>query len=244
MARKMVKQYKPIAKKPVRKPRQRNYVPGWGGVVGRGIGWASRTFTNRGSTANKALSLARKVADMVNVEYKHFDQVVNAVQPDYNGTLVTLNNMAQGTTDATRIGDSIKVQNVIIRGQVVNNATSNQLNRTRIMLIWDEQNQISSITDLLESTGSVFVMYSPKNYDKRFRSIVLYDQVFSTATFTGSQAFFRDFEINLPINKHTQFSAGTTTINTGALKLVLISSGITSNLPSVDGYVRVTYTDD
>lgn len=238
----MVKQFRPMARKPVR--RQKHYVPGWGGMAGRGLGLVQKHLTSKGSMAYKALRLARKVADAVNVEYKIFDSSSASVQPDYNGSIITLNNMAQGTTDVTRIGDSIKNQNIVIRGGVTNTTTASTYNRTRIILVWDEQNQISTIADLLEATGSSQVVLSPKHYDKRFRSNVLYDQTFSTSTYTGSQAFFRDWEINLPINKHTQFSAGTTTVNTGALKLILISSGVTSNLPNVDYYARLTYTDD
>lgn len=88
------------------------------------------------------------------------------------------------------------------------------------------------------------MVFSPKNYDKRFRCSVLYDQFFLVGTQSGMQAFARDFEINLPLDKHTQFASATTTINTGALKMFVCSDGVTTNLPNIHFYSRLTYTDD
>lgn len=237
----MVKQYKVKANK---RYRRKQYVPGWGGMIGRGIGLASRALTTKGSMAYKALRLARKVADAVNVEYKNFDQAAAATTFDYNGTGYVLNQPAQGSADTQRIGDSIKCQNILIRGNVQGSITAGQLNKCRIILIWDEQNQIATLADLLELTGVGNVVFSPKNYDKRFRCTVLYDQLFLVGTQSGMQAFARDFEINLPINKHTQFASGTTTINTGALKMFVCSDGVATNLPQLHFYSRLTYTDD
>lgn len=244
MARKMKKQYVAKAAKPKGHRRRKQYVPGYGGMAGRAIGYFRKNLTTKGSTMNWLLKKTKQLADAVNIEYKIYDNITANSTPDYNGTIVSLNLPAQGTADTQRIGDSIKCQHLVVRGQVVNNPSASILNHTRVILVWDEQNQITALSDLLETTGSSNVVFSPKHYDKRFRSNVLYDQMFTTSTYSGSQAFWKDFEINLPIDKHTQFSAASTTINTGALKMILMSSGVTTNLPSVTFYSRLSFTDD
>lgn len=223
---------------------RKQYVPGWGGMAGRGIHAFSKAFTSKGSTANKALRLARKVANLVNVEEKINDKTVSSTTFDYAGTIDILNNPAQGTTDVTRIGDSLKNQRVQIQGTVAGSTTAGTISNNRLILIWDEQNQITTMADLLEVTGSNMAPHAPKHYDKRFRCIVLYDQAFSLSTVPGSQAWFKNFRIDLPIGKHTQFSAGSTTINTGCLKLCYISDLTAANLPNMTYYSRVFYTDD
>lgn len=238
----MAKQYKPKANR--NKRRRRRVVAGYGGMAGRAIGYFRKNLTTKGSTINWLLKKTKQLADAVNIEYKKSDTIVTGATPDYNGTIVEVNTPAQGIADNQRIGDSIKVQSITIRGQVTNVNTANILNNVRVMLVWDDQNQISTIADLLETTGSYQVVFSPKHYDKRFRSNILYDQLFTVSTHLGSQAFFRDFEISLPINRHTQFNAATTNINTGSLKFILISGNVTSNLPIVNWYARMSFTDD
>lgn len=226
--------------------KRRNYrrrVPGVGGAVGR-LAKMGMSYATKGGVAWKALRLARKVADAVNIEYKMYDQAAGGTTFDYNGTAYVLNAPAQGNADTQRIGDSIKCQNIVIRGNVQGTTTAGQLNKCRVILIWDEQNQIAALSDLLELTGTSNVVFSPKNYDKRFRCRVLYDKLFLVGTQSGMQAFARDFEITLPINQHTQFASATTTINTGALKMFVCSDGVTTNLPSIFFYSRLTYSDD
>lgn len=239
MPRKFRKQY---GLKSTRKPK--TYVPGWGGIAGRGIGYLSKTFTTKGSTANKALRLARKVANLVNIEEKIDDTQQTSVTFDYNGAIDILNNPAQAITDVGRIGDSIKVQKIHIKGTVAGSTTAGTLSNNRLILFWDEQNQVATAADLLETVGSTYSPFSPKHYDKRFRSNILYDQHFSLSTVPGSQAWFKNFEVSLPIGKHTQFSAASTTINTGALKFLYITDVVTSNLPNITYYARCFYTDD
>lgn len=222
-------------KRPVR--RQRKHVPGWGGAIGRLAGVGMKYATKDGM-AYKALKLARRVADAVNIEYKICDISSNAGATDYNGGVASLVSIAQGTTDSTRIGDSCKLQNLTFRWQAARNGQDAQL---RFMLIWDPQNQITGVTDVLASIGSNLSIVSPKNYDKRFRSRVLHDQ---TVSLTSGNATIHNGDIVISINQHTQFSAATTTILTGDLKLLVISNVVTTNLPTFSYYSRLSFTDN
>lgn len=182
---------------------------------------------------------ALKKAD--NIEYKIYDVSNSAISPDYNGTSVVLNNPAQGSTDTTRIGDSIKCQNLVLRGSVSANITAGTTNLVRLILIWDTQNQYSTLSDLLEVVGSLAV-FSPKNYDRRFRNKVLWDRTFCVSVSQGQATI--PFDEVFSLNDHTQFSAGTTTQFSGSLRLVMVSDKVTSLLPSVNYYSRLSFTDN
>lgn len=185
-----------------------------------------------------ALRMARRLKDMVNTEYKFYD-VNNASSPDYTGSLSTLNTPSQGQTDITRIGDSIKVQNLVIRGSIAVGGAANSL---RMMILWDSQAKSSVTSDVLQYVGSVYAPFSPKNYDKRFQTKILHDKVYTLVP--NSDSALRIFDLVIPIDQHTQFEGGTSTINTGALKILLISATTVPSAPSVTYQARISYTDN
>lgn len=224
-----------------RRVRRRKQVPGWGGAIGR-VAKVGMKYVSKGGMAYKALRLARKVANAVNVEYKIYDTTITGVTPDWAGTSSVLNIPAQGTTQTTRIGDSIKCQNLTLRGAVYANTTAGTSNLVRLILIWDEQNQYSTLSDLLEVTGSTQAVFSPKNYGRRFRSKVLWDRLFNVSVAQGVSVI--PFDEVFQLDVHTQFSAGTTTQFSGSLRLVMLSDKVTSLLPVVNAYARLSYTDD
>lgn len=193
-----------------------------------------------GSMAYSALKMAKRLKDMVNTEYKYYDQQVNASY-DHTGNLNILNTPAQGQTDTTRIGDSIKIQNLTLRGYIYANALATST-LFRLMVIWDPQNKSSATSDILQNIASVYAPISPKNYDKKFQTKVLLDKCYSIVS-GGADSAMRQFDFVLPINQHTQFDAASTTINTGALKILLVSAA-GANLPTCVYSARVTYTDN
>lgn len=223
-------------RKIVRRRKARKMVPGWGGAIGRMAG-VGMSYVSKGGMAYKALRLARKVADAVNIEYKILDSTGLAGAVDYSGGVVTLNSVAQGTADNQRIGDSLKVQNNVLRWFMQRNGQDCLF---RIILFWDEQNQITAVSDLLEATGSPQSINSPKNYDNRFRTKVIFDEVHRLTT--NTPLITRD--MTHAINLHTQFFAASTTIRTGALKLAVVSNVTTTNLPTYTYYNRLSFTDN
>lgn len=213
------------------------YVPGIGGSIGR-LAKVGMGYVSKGGMAYKALRLARKVANAVNIEYKINDTLANGTTFDYAGTMVTVNNPAQGSTDVTRIGDSIKCQNLMLRFLLTRGAGDST---GRVIVFWDDQNQISTGANLLEVTGTASSVLSPKLYDARFRSKVLYDKVFVMDQVNQSTW---DENVQIKIDQHTQFNAGSTTINTGALKVLFISNITGANIPTVNYYSRLSFTDN
>lgn len=218
--------------------RKKKFVKGWGGSFGRMAGVGMK-YVSKGGMAYKALKLARKLANAVNTEYHAIDANSTAGSVDYNGGLSSfLTGITQGVGDSNRVGDSIKVQNLVFRYIGVRNTADSIL---RVMVIWDPQNKLAAVSDVLASTGSALSVISPKNYDKRFQSNVLYDR---TMTLTSADHPYVLEDITIPIDQHTQYNAASTTINTGDLKLLVISNVVTTNLPTLTYYARITFTDN
>lgn len=189
--------------------------------------------------AYKGYRLASRLAKMVNVEYKqNTTSFAGASYPTYVGTINNLCDPAQGDTDITRDGDSIKVQKLHAEGVVYGDGTNNST--LRVIIFWDTQNKVSAVTDLLEVTGSAVAPFSPKVYDKRFQTKVLWDRKFNTFP-TGRATI--PFKIDIPIGMHTNFDNGTQTITSGALKILVISDNATVGA-RLSGIFRCLFTDN
>lgn len=205
--------------------------------------WTAQDFTRYAGYAYTAYKTAKYLKQLVNVEEKVHDYASIAGTFDYNGTIHTLNAPAQGDGDTTRDGDSMKNQSVGLKIQFTANAAADH--NVRMIIFWDKQNTVSAGSDLLEITGTSDAPYSFKKHDTRFESKVLYDVRFVLSANSPESGKFHLIDIPyIKLNKHTQFNAGTTTINTGALKLLVICGGVTTNLPTVSVYSRLKFTDN
>lgn len=189
--------------------------------------------------AYSALKMAKRLKDAVNIEYKHHDVTITTTDVDYNGDVITLNNPAQGDSDNSRDGDSMKCQNLVLRYFVSHTAKC----FVRVIVYWDQQNTVSAASSLLDAAqvGTVQAPIAYKDYDNRFKSKILHDRTFNIDPASKGQ-FFVDTVIK--IDRHTQFEAGSTTINTGALKILLVSNLAPTNNVYLEGLARLTYTDN
>lgn len=219
------------------KRKFKQYVPGYGGMVGRFVGSARKAYTTKGSWPNWALKKVKQLADAVNIEYKYIEPNNTATGVDYDGVLYALNTVSQGVTDNTRIGDSLKVQRLTMRYAVKRNSADSLI---RVIVLWEQIPTLSTPADVINGAGGTNAPLGPKVYDNRFKTRFLYDRTFALS----SNNSIKNVDVNLPINLHTQYSAGSTTITTGKLWLLVISDQITSNLPTFQYLTRVTYTDD
>lgn len=190
-----------------------------------------------GRMAHKAWSLAKRLKDVINIEYKYVEGNVQNTASDYNGLYAIMNTISQGTTDTTRIGDSLKVQRLVLRGHFDRNGQDAYV---RLILLWDQDNKTSTASDILAYSGGSNAPMSPKIYDKRFQTKFLWDKEFKVNS-SNPQA---KFEMNLPINLHTQYDSASSTVVTGKLVLLAISNVVTTNVPTISYISRLTFTDN
>lgn len=187
--------------------------------------------------AKQAWKGVKLLKDVVNTEYKR-DDVFIASNYDYTGTIYSpCTNISQGTAETQRIGSSLKLQNLVFRCELTRNGADANI---RLIWFWDDQNQITSSIDLLQAAGTVYSTVSPKNYSNRFRTKILMDRNYNLTTDSPQKNCYA----TIPINRHVNFAANTTTIQTGALKLLIISDVVTSNLPAAKFFQRISFTDN
>jgi len=216
------------------------------------------SFDEVADVARSAYRIASKIKDVINIETKSYIRLQSTAVPtptpttssfNYNAmTPVIINAPEQGDEDFQRIGDSIKIHHLRFAFTVLKpDALPDQ--QVRLIIFWDEGNQIAAASDVLYSSllGLQAAPLSPKDWDKRHNSRILYDKHFkqSSDTWNANTAYGVDSTskvVDLRIGLHTQFSAGTTTIVTGALKYFFVSDNSTNT--SVHVVPMITYTDD
>lgn len=200
------------------------------------------------SKAYTAYNIATKIARLVNVEHKMVEEVVS-ISEDWDGTLTTLNAVAGLGTgdDDNRVGDSIKNQFLSVRGHVAFNQDASALavQTFTVIIFQDYQNTCASPSYILETArvGTSIAPYAHKDKDHGYRSKILWKRTFTLSV----QRDVARFHAKIKLHGHTQFEAGTATINTNAYKMLTISnnpaSSPTYNVP-IQCISRFYYTDN
>lgn len=185
----------------------------------------------------QAYKLATKLASLVNVEEKIFSNNYS-FNVGYDGNdYYQLNAIPQGDTDVTRDGDSCKIQRVSINGHIGINGSASQT-VVRILLFWDDDANLTA-ANFWTNLSTAYAVDSHKNHDYRFKSKMLIDKKFSLTTNDGVAMI----DMNAMIGRHTQFNAGTTTINSGSLRLLVLSDQAI-NEPAINLVTTVYFTDN
>lgn len=199
----------------------------------KGGSWMN-TIKDVAGVASTAITIAKSVAALVNVEKKY----VQTNLLDYNVDNTTLaggclNLIAEGDDYTMRNGRSIKLTNLNMRINLYQQASSVR-NIFRLIVVRDlgaqgAQPAGSNLIDsTLYSTDNAPLAY--RNYDstafKRYQ--VLHDQRYALDAQHPQQVI----ELNLAINKHAYYIDTTSNIlsvGSGAIFYYLISQGATAN---------------
>lgn len=221
------------------------------------------TFDDVADMARSGYRLAKRLADLINVETKcyYYGQTTGSPVPVIVGpnnvtwsgsTPVTVNIPTVGDADFQRIADSIKIQHIDLIVHVGLAAQSGpNIPEIRVIMYWDETNSTNSQNQVLEDAffATPLVTHIPKDWDEKASTKILLDEVYHTArdaalNAAGSNIDTKPFTFrhSMPINKHTQFENGSQTIVTGALKLFFVTNSST-NTP-ISWTVRTLFTDD
>lgn len=191
---------------------------------------------------------------MVNAEKKYFSITATAAKVgqcsvNTNGYYVAdiTPTPAQGTTDITRTGDSIKICSCYIKGQVYqqSNILSNiWLNIYIIKVLGAPQTVSTSIQNFFEvSPWSGLIDYNSQtnpDYFGQFK-IVKRKRMRVDLTNYSSATTIKTFQIPLRMQHHVRFSANSTTVSNGQLILFITAdSGNTSTTASTLTNIPVT----
>lgn len=188
-----------------------------------------------------ALNTAKYIARFVNTEVKNHDVAINTSSTGVNGAITALDAIAEGDTQNTRSGSSIKPMRLTWRLNATQH-TSATLTLLRMVIFrgkYEKDNE-PVVSDIFPSTG----VNQFKTYDKRYNTKILYDKVHIFDAVNTSRVKKVDGSIKL--FGHIQYDAdqadGTDHEN-GGVYLLLISNEAT-NAPTVVGNFRLTFTDN
>jgi hypothetical protein len=216
----------------------------------------SRRQNNGGDSVGKyfgdAWSLAKRTANglneirkLINIETKIIQTNTGSTVFGTTGVLVPISECAQGLDYINnRVGDSIKMQRIEIRGRIFKNAAATQT-VTRILLVRDLDGfgTLPTTNDILDSVGIASAPLTPYEYLNRKRFSILYDELLTVNNTGDSSAVF---EVNVAHEGHILYlgtTAAAASDGKGSLYMLFISDEGT-NTPSFNFFSRIYFTDD
>lgn len=194
------------------------------------------------NTASKALSIATRVASLVNAETKEVEVQVTAQTPTYNGSIASISDTTQGVGVSQHEGQGIKWTDCVIRGYCAAGAANEFL---RLIIFIDNSNTITTGAGLLELAGTGFATSSPKNKDNMYNCKVLYDHVFKMNPSTTNALQNFHFHVKPdPHHAHIHYVGSTASVYTNCLKYCIISNTAAASLASIQFVTNMYYVDN
>jgi hypothetical protein len=186
--------------------------------------------------------LTRRVSKLERaIQTKHDDTVLQGETYAYDAWFTAdLNVIAQGDADTERIGD--RISNLCLDVNYLVKQNGSTANVSRFIVIWDKQNTISTQADLLAADTSAFAFISHFNYDTQSQFTVLHDQlILHDGVYNDSWLGTNCIQLG---NRITRFNSASTTINTGVVKMFLLSDVADAGTkPAMWMTVRFYFTD-
>lgn len=211
--------------------------------------YGSRKMTGYMGTAFAALTLAQKLKNMINVEYKFHDKDLN----DYStlveaGELQCLNEIPQGDDNFQRNGNQVKIKQTEIRGSIKASVDATDSTQVRLLLFQklfqDDTDPTVTGTDvgILEdaNVNSLKTQTATKTTFK-----ILWDQtwVLSPMDQTNGRINYKYFKKWDNGPKCYFVRSGTAAPKKNGLWLLAIASQPT-NLPIMKGECRIRFVDN
>jgi hypothetical protein len=186
-----------------------------------------------------------EIRKLINIETKFIDLVTNADNINTTGGAYCISQVAQGLTSTSRVGDSVRIQHLELRGRAVANISAVSTS-FRILVVRDLDGYGTAPTpaDVLEYTGVVHAPRSPRKYNKLQRFSVLFDEVVELQTSTGVSSI--PFVFETAHQGHVLYlgtTAAAASNGKGSVYVMFVSDEST-NTPTVSFVSRMTFTDD
>ena len=209
-------------------------------------GAVSKYASDAWSLAQRTASGLNEIRKLINIETKFLDTVSAVAYGSQAGVVTPVTQVAQGLTSTTRVGDSIKLQTIEIRGTIHLVATTGSAFH-RIILFRDLDNAGTAPvgSDVLEQTGTAQCVSSPYRFNTRQRFSILFDEVFSLNN-NGEQGNSSDtFYYNTAHGGHVLYLGSTAaTASNGKGSIYMLNLSDTATVSAASFYSRVTFTDD
>lgn len=201
--------------------------------------------------AKSAYNTAKFLKGLINTEKKKFDRSVGATELALtgSGTSNTFCGIAEGTSDNTRNGNSIRCKGVRFMAVIRNASVDPQPTcMVRVMIVLDTQtisdNSLTTLADILENTGDSSVITSGLNSATAGRYKILYNRVFLLDNLTKPQHKVVKY---IPLDHHVRYNGSTgSDIQKGNVFYFTFCNGVTGvyNNPSIEIDTRTYFYDN
>lgn len=181
----------------------------------------------------------RAIRRMLNTETKCFDAAGATITPTTTGTITDLTSgIAQGVTDITRVGDSMKVLRLVLNATVTMNVTAASEQFIWVMLI-RSSDEIMTAAQLNTLDANAYAHLGEPTWDYKDQYRILWSRRIHVDPEHQSKILLAD----LKLNDHVQYNAGGNTVNSGCIFMAMWSNSTTNN-PSFSYVFRMTYVDN
>jgi hypothetical protein len=219
---------------------------------------AARSKTSRkpdavGQYASDAWSLAKRTAyglneirKLINIETKFLDTVQVSTAIGTTGVVFSISSIAQGLTSQTRVGDSLKIQHIEVKGRInVNPAASNSVVRVLVFRDLDGYGTAPTGADVMELDAAVSAPLSPYKFRNLQRFSILYDELMEVQGIVQGTAGI-PFSYSSSHAGHILYlgTASAAASNGKGSLYVLCVSDEATNAATLAFYSRVLFTDD
>ncbi len=179
------------------------------------------------------------VAKAFPAEAKHHDLDFNDVTIDYSGAIQSLAAISVGTSDITRIGDSLRMLSISLNFVLTLGTTPNVV---RLMVIrYYNKPTAPVVSDILALTGNTRAPFSPFSHDNVGNFEVLWDHMVMLDGYRPTKTVRKVITCNP--NYRVQYNSGGTVPIKNFYGLLTISDDGAVAYPLVRGGMRMNYID-
>ncbi len=196
--------------------------------------------------AAKALTIARSVKALMNVEIKNFDVPLTGGQTITDTALITqLSNIPSGDTTNARDGAQCKMVGIELSFVIHQSTSSAGATLVRVMLVQDKQtNQaIYVAADLLADVTSQDIIVSPRNLDNMRRFNVLFDKVFILNINGNTAVSFKHYFKRDIILRFDASTPSIADLTENSLSVLLVGNELTND-PTIELISRLRFIDN
>lgn len=209
-------------------------------------------YQNYAGAAKQLYKDVKMLKDMVNVEYKYVEFETTGTPINVDSSCDSFcDNIVEGTDQDNRVGNSIKLQRLTGRGQVIKILGADEVTAAaRLIVFIDKAAEFGTDSNtwdkiMVTSAAAGNKVLSFKDPDITSKTKVLFDKTF---IFNGDEAsdapLLKQFTFNLPLNRHCKYDE-TEAVTLNDVKWMVIGDQATASLNiQLRMNAKLTYTDN
>lgn len=196
------------------------------------------------SMASTALTLAKGVAALVNVERKYVDYNVTAQAISNAGVVLYLSGIVQGDTATSRDGDSIRSKSLFHRCEFLTTAGTPAVVRCLVFVDTQNAGALPAVTDVLQTASRL----SPLSMTNSKRFIVLQDELIDLNNPVTAAGMYKTMKFYKKTDFHIKYRDTTSSVtganNNGIFCLYISNIAAGATTPSVSFSNRIRFIDN